>query len=112
MQRRAGAAAGIESRAAILAAIPLPPRIVLTGFMGTGKSAVGLKLAHALQRPFVDLDRVIESAEGMTVAEIFARRGEEAFREAGAREAGRIARLPQTVVATGGGALLREPCRE
>jgi len=89
-----------------------PPRIVLAGFMGTGKSTVGLRLAQALKRPFVDLDRVIEAAEGAPVAEIFARRGEEAFRALEAREAGRIARLPQTVIATGGGALLHDACRE
>jgi shikimate kinase len=103
------AAAAREAR---LAAAVLPPRIVLTGFMGTGKTTVGLRLAQALKRPFVDLDRVIEAAEGMPVAEIFARRGEAAFRALEAREAGRVARLPQTVIATGGGALLHEACRE
>lgn len=104
-------AAGSPEADAAAEAPGLPPRIVLTGFMGVGKTAVGLGLARALHRPFVDLDRVIEAAEGMKVAEIFARRGEAAFRALEAREAGRVARLPRTVIATGGGALLNDACR-
>lgn len=88
--------------------IVLPDRIVITGFMGTGKSSVGRRLAEIVKRPFVDLDRVIESAEGTSVAEIISRRGETAFRALESREASRIARLPKTVIATGGGTLLSE----
>src|SRR5262245_51131469 len=87
-------------------ATALPARVILSGFMGTGKTAVGLALARAVKRPFVDLDRVIESSAGATIAEIFARQGEDAFREIEAREAARVARLPETVIATGGGTLL------
>lgn len=86
----------------------LPDRIVITGFMATGKSVVGRRLAEIVKRPFVDLDRVIESAEGNSVSEIITRRGEEAFRALESREAARIARLPKTVIATGGGTLLSE----
>lgn len=89
----------------------LPDRIVITGFMGTGKSTVGRRLAEIVKRPFFDLDRVIESAEGTSVSEIIARRGEEAFRALESREAARIARLPKTVIATGGGTLLSEQNR-
>ncbi len=52
----------------------------LTGFMGTGKSTVGPALARRLRRPFADLDALIVKSAGMEVAEIFARRGEAAFR--------------------------------
>jgi len=92
-------------------AFALPDRILLTGFMGTGKSAVGRRLAEIVHRPFVDLDRVIESSEGVPVAEIITRSGEPAFRAIEAREAARIARLPGTVVAAGGGTLLFEENR-
>jgi shikimate kinase len=80
--------------------------LFLTGFMGTGKTAVGAALARRLGRPFVDLDREIESAAGLTVAEIFARHGEAEFR---ARERALLERLAgrgDTVVATGGGAVV------
>ncbi|MFN0150062.1 MAG: shikimate kinase [bacterium] len=90
----------------------LPDRILLAGFMGTGKSTVGRRLAEIVKRPFVDLDRVIESGEGLPVAEIIARNGEAAFRAIETREAARIARLPGTVVATGGGTLLSEENRD
>ncbi len=87
----------------------LPPRglVFLTGFMGVGKSAVGERLAQRLRRRFVDLDTEIERQEGMTVAEIFQRRGEPAFR---ACEANMVAALPagaDAVVALGGGTLLQ-----
>ena len=82
-----------------------PSRIVLTGFMGSGKSTVGPLLAQRLGWPFVDLDDVIETEAGATIAELFARHGEPAFR---AREHETIARLAATdslVLALGGGAL-------
>jgi shikimate kinase len=93
-------------------AIALPSRIVLTGFMGAGKSAVGRRLAEIVRRPFIDLDRAIESAEGTKVAEIINRRGEAAFRAIERREAARVARLPNTIVATGGGTLLDKENRD
>jgi shikimate kinase len=108
MRRKAGP--GAEADAPFAGS--LPGRIVLTGFMGTGKTAIGLALARAVKRPFVDLDRVIESSEGRSVAEIFARDGEEGFRAIEAREASRVARLPGTVIATGGGTLLFDPARD
>lgn len=80
--------------------------LVLCGFMGTGKTAVGRELARLLGRPFVDLDEVIEAAAGCTVAEIFGREGEEGFRR---RERAAVADLAATaglVVATGGGVLM------
>jgi thiamine-phosphate diphosphorylase len=87
----------------------LAPRglVFLTGFMGAGKSAVGERLARRLQRRFVDLDTEIARQEGMTVAEIFRRRGEPAFR---ACEKRMVATLPagaDAVIALGGGTLMQ-----
>ena len=55
-------------------------KIVLTGFMGTGKSVVGRRLAERLALPFVDLDDAIEAAASMAIPEIFASEGESGFR--------------------------------
>lgn len=82
--------------------------LFLTGFMGAGKSAIGRRVAEALSVPFVDLDAEVERREGMAVPEIFAQRGERAFREA---EHQALESLPTgrgAVVATGGGVVLRE----
>lgn len=82
------------------------PTIYLTGFMGAGKSAVGKELARLLRRPFIDLDLSIENAAGSSVASLFARRGEKAFRELERKALRRAAKRPGVVVALGGGALL------
>lgn len=86
--------------------------IVLVGLMGCGKSSVGRRLAARLGLPFVDADTEIELAAGKTIPEIFADYGEAHFRE---REHLVISRLlcagPQ-VLATGGGAFMREDTRE
>jgi shikimate kinase len=82
-----------------------PRRIVLTGFMGSGKSTVGPLLAERLGWSFVDVDEAIEAEAGTTIAELFARHGEGAFRE---REQASIARLAAgdaLVLALGGGAI-------
>jgi len=54
--------------------------IVITGFMGTGKSSVGRLVAERLGRTFVDMDLIIEEREGRSIAEIFATEGEPYFR--------------------------------
>jgi shikimate kinase len=79
-------------------------RIVLTGFMGSGKSTVGPLLAAELGWKFVDLDLLIELRTGHTVPHIFAERGEEAFRKE--ETAALVAALghSRTVIALGGGA--------
>ena len=82
-----------------------PRRIVLTGFMGSGKTSVGPLVAARLGWRFVDVDDVIEAEAGATIAEIFARHGEAAFRE---REHAAIVRLAQDdalILALGGGAI-------
>jgi shikimate kinase len=78
--------------------------VVLIGMRGAGKTTVGEIVAARLDRPFHDLDRIIEDAEGRTIPEIFAADGEARFRElelAALREA--VAR-DGTVLALGGGA--------
>ena len=87
-------------------------RIVLTGFMGSGKSTVGPLVARRLGWAFVDVDDVIEAEAGCTIAEIFSRDGEAAFRD---REHATIARLAgqeALVLALGGGAIERTETRE
>ncbi len=82
--------------------------IVLVGFMGTGKSAVGELLAKRLKRPFVDLDRQIERQTGRSVPQIFAEQGEEAFRKLEAQAVQKITAESSQVIATGGGVLLND----
>ncbi len=78
--------------------------IYLVGFMGSGKSTVGRRLAEELGWPFVDLDDDIEAAAGRTIADIFSNDGEQAFRDA--EHAALRARVSgvDAVVALGGGA--------
>ncbi len=88
-----------------------PRRIVLTGFMGSGKSTVGPLLAERLGWKFVDADDAIAAEAGCAIPEIFAREGEAAFRE---REGATIARLASEetlVLALGGGAIESEATR-
>src|SRR3954467_7633458 len=85
--------------------------VALVGMMGAGKTSIGKRLATRLEVPFADADHEIESAAGMTVAEIFAKYGEPEFRRL---ERSVIARLlgetPQ-VLATGGGAYMDDGTR-
>ncbi|MCP5042884.1 MAG: shikimate kinase [bacterium] len=77
--------------------------IWLVGMMGAGKSVVGRALAQRLALPFIDSDAEIEKRAGARISEIFAERGEPAFRELEAQVIGEIAERSQ-VVALGGGA--------
>ncbi|MFA5968381.1 MAG: shikimate kinase [Sphingomonas sp.] len=85
--------------------------IVLVGLMGVGKSTIGRRLATRLNLPFVDADTEIETAAGMTIAEIFARFGEAHFRDGERRVIGRLIDGTPKVVATGGGAFINEETR-
>jgi shikimate kinase len=80
--------------------------VVLTGFMATGKTEVGRKLAALLGATFVDTDALVESAAGRTIADIFAREGEPHFRALERTAVERACRVDGAVVATGGGTLL------
>ena len=80
--------------------------IVLCGFMATGKSSVGKKLAELLSYEFVDMDTAIESEEGVSIPRIFAERGEPAFRELESRMVARMMNRTGCVISTGGGAVV------
>jgi shikimate kinase len=88
-----------------------PPRVVLVGFMGSGKTSVGRLLARRLGYGFEDMDRRIEERAGRTIAEIFRDDGEVAFREREREEALALSRLRDRVVAAGGGAFSRPETR-
>lgn len=83
------------------------PSIVLIGFMGTGKTAVGQRLAARLGRPFIDTDALVEARAGRPIARIFQEDGEEAFRRLEAHAVAEACTQPGAVIATGGGVVLR-----
>jgi 3-dehydroquinate synthetase/shikimate kinase len=86
--------------------------LALAGFMGSGKSRLGVDVATRLGRPFVDLDREIEARTGSSVADLFRERGEPGFREIEEGVALDVLRSGEpSVVALGGGAVLSEPTR-
>ncbi|HEY52698.1 MAG TPA: 3-dehydroquinate synthase [Caldilineae bacterium] len=89
-----------------------PPNIVLTGFMGVGKTAVGRAAATQLGRPFVDMDDLIVAEAGMSIPEIFDRHGEAHFRNLERTVLRRLAAEQGMVIATGGGALVDAANRE
>jgi shikimate kinase len=82
----------------------LPRRIVLIGFMGSGKSTVGAELARRLGRPFVDTDALVAERAGAPIQRIFDVQGEAAFRAMEAAALEEAAGLDGIVAATGGGA--------
>src|ERR1700692_2279273 len=85
--------------------------IVLVGMMGVGKSSIGRRLGVRLGVPFVDADAEIEKAAGMSIADIFARHGEAAFRSGEARVIARLLDGGPQVLATGGGAVMSADTR-
>src|ERR1041384_4553160 len=86
--------------------------IVLTGFMGTGKSAVGQHLATELHVAFVDVDLTIKKKAGKSIKDIFVTEGEARFRALESEVISELAHRDQTVISTGGGALLNPKNRE
>ena len=93
------------------ASAPRAPSIFLVGLMGAGKTTVGRALAQRCGLRFVDSDHEIERREGCTIAELFARDGEAAFRDREAAVIDELTQLDGIVLATGGGAVLREASR-
>lgn len=91
--------------------IRLARPLVLVGMMGAGKTSVGRRLARLLQAPFRDSDHEIEAAAGMSVADLFARFGEPAFRDGERRVVERLLSGEPAVVATGGGAFIEPATR-
>ncbi len=92
--------------------LPSPRRVVLVGFMGVGKSTIGRLLAQRLGWDFCDLDRRVEIRAGQPIAEMFASRGEAAFREEERLAAESLLERSQCVVAAGGGAWHEPATRE
>jgi shikimate kinase len=105
------AAASISQEADVTSALGTRS-VVLVGMMGAGKSTIGRRLASRLRLPFLDADTEIELAHaGMTIPEIFAAHGEPYFRDGEARVIARLLDNGPVVLATGGGAFLREETR-
>lgn len=82
--------------------------IVLVGMPGCGKSSIGTLLAEKLDRPFLDADAEIEKAAGMPIPDFFKLYGEAAFRDLESRVLAELGKRSGAVIATGGGAVLRE----
>jgi shikimate kinase len=88
--------------------VPVDPaqHVVFCGTAGSGKTTVGALVARALGREFIDIDRRVERAAGVSVATLFARDGEAAFRvRERAAVAAALAESPGAVISLGGGAL-------
>lgn len=80
--------------------------IVLTGMMGTGKTAVGRYLAERLKIPFYDLDELIERESGLDIPTIFQDQGEDVFRSLEREVVARLGELNGCIIATGGGTIV------
>jgi shikimate kinase len=80
--------------------------IVLTGFMATGKTTIGQLVAYELGRSFVDTDALIVAQAGQSIPQIFATKGEAAFRALEAQTTQYLAAQTELVIATGGGMLV------
>ncbi|MTH52397.1 AAA family ATPase [Bacillus mangrovi] len=85
--------------------------IILTGFMGAGKTTAGAALGGKLQLPVYDTDHLIENEHGLTIREIFQSHGEQLFREMETQLLGRLPSEP-AVITTGGGIVMRAENRE
>jgi shikimate kinase / 3-dehydroquinate synthase len=100
-----------SGRAAALVSALGQRSIVLIGLMGSGKTSIGRRLAQELGLEFVDSDAEIEAAAGMSISEIFARHGEDFFRDGERRVIARLLNKGPRVLATGGGAFMNEETR-
>ena len=104
-------AGAIASQDAAISAALGTRSVVLVGMMGVGKSTIGRRLAARLRLPFVDADAEIEAAAGMSIPDIFETHGEPHFRDGEARVIARLLDSGPAVIATGGGAFMREETR-
>ena len=100
-----------EAADALYRRLSFPRNIVLTGFMGSGKTTVGKCLAEKYSLAFADTDREIEAREGMKISEIFARKGEARFRAAEREVIREFSSRSGWVLSLGGGAVLSEENR-
>lgn len=88
-----------------------PQNVYLVGMMGAGKTKVGKVLAKRLGFEFVDIDRLIEKEQGMSINDIFTGLGEEGFRDFETEVLLEVSRASEQVVSTGGGVVIREKNR-
>src|SRR4051812_10516006 len=112
MPETASSAGPIASPEAEIMAALGPRSVVLVGMMGAGKSTIGRRLSARLRLPFLDADTEIESAAGMSITDIFENHGEPHFRAGEARVIARLLDGGPAVLATGGGAFMREDTRD
>ena len=84
------------------------PNIVLVGFMGTGKTSIGRRLATQLRMRYVDTDDTVERDNERRISEIFAEDGEPAFRELESEAVRKVSKLNNCVISTGGGVVLKK----
>jgi shikimate kinase len=105
------AGAGVSQEADITAALG-KRSVVLVGMMGAGKSTIARRLSARLRLPFLDADLEIEAAAGMSIPDIFETHGEPHFRDGEARVIARLLDNGPGIIATGGGAFLREDTRD
>ena len=111
MPQTAAPASNTSHEADIVAALG-QRSLVLVGMMGAGKSTVGRRLAARLGLLFLDADAEIEAAAGMSISDIFEVHGEPHFRDGEARVIARLLDGGPVVLATGGGAFMREETRK
>src|SRR5512140_2865514 len=104
------ASAAATPEAEITAALG-PRSSVLVGMMGAGRATIGRRLSARLRLPFLDADTEIEAAAGMSIPDIFESHGEPHFRDGEARVIARLLDGGPAVLATGGGAFMREETR-
>ena len=82
--------------------------IILTGFMGTGKTVVGRILAKKMKKEFIDTDKIIEEREQNRIVWIFQVKGEKYFRKKEEEVIEEVSQKKDCVIATGGGAIVNE----
>lgn len=88
------------------------PNIVLVGFMGVGKSTIAARLAKMLKMKVVEMDKLIEKRQEMSISDIFERNGEDYFRDLETELLRELAGETGIIVSTGGGVVLRRENRD
>lgn len=86
--------------------------MILTGFMGSGKTTVGERLAQSTDKEFIDLDQYIVDETGQSISSIFENRGEHGFREIEQEALKKVAGNTDAVISTGGGIITYEETRD
>jgi shikimate kinase len=86
--------------------------IVITGFMGTGKTTVGRRVAELLKAPFFDVDDTIKRQTGQTISDLFRVKGETSFRAVESAAIQELSMQDKVVIATGGGSLMTPQNRD